>query len=147
MRAVCAEFGTGVVCTAACGLNIDGLTKQQCKPYSVYTEQFWNGRDYLFVWYTCMLAKNQSFLWCSLPIDGCLPVHPEGWWRGVCQDGLPVGCVSPFDTSNTWPPPPVIVITPLSQPLQHCKWPFLHQSQALRSQTLEHNFTTDKLQW
>ena len=67
---------------------------------------------------TCTLA-SQSFLWRSVPVCGCLPVHPDGWLRGGCLDGLPVGCVLPYDTLNTLPPPPAVVITSLFRPLPH----------------------------
>ena len=38
MRTVCIGFGTGVVCTAGCGLNIDGLgVVEVCYLMSVWT--------------------------------------------------------------------------------------------------------------
>ena len=65
-----------------------------------------------------MYVGNPVLLLASVPVS-CLPLHPEGWCRGGCHDGLPVGYVLPFDTQNTPPPPPAVVITFLPRPLTH----------------------------
>ena len=121
------------------------VTKKQRQPYSVWTGQFWNGQDCLFVWYTRTLAtQSLSFsVQCqSTAAFQCTQTDSEE--ESVMTDGLPVGCVLPFDTLDTPPPPHAVVVTSLFRPLPH-HVSINHRHSVHRQ--LERNFVIDKLQW
>ena len=121
--------------------------KQQREPSSVCTGQTvleWTGLSIHFYIHTCMLAF-QSF-WCSFPVSGYLSVHPEEWWTGGCHDGLITsGLCFAFSFWHTKHSTTTTTCCCHYLPFLASPAPFLHQSQALSSQMLEHNFIIDEI--
>ena len=114
------------------------MTKQQRQPYSVCTGQFWNEQDCLFAWYVC---------WQPSPSLG-VQFQSEASYQRIQKNGKVEAVKTDYQCTV------LCLLTPYTPhhhyprqchylPLLASPTPFLHQSMALSSQTLEHNFTME----